>query len=64
VFASLKEAQVLAGDYREHYNHRRPHGGLGYLTPVEFAAIEALSAQSSVPTEELKELESVPRLSS
>ena len=64
VFANLKEAQVLAGDYREHYNHRRPHGGLGYLTPVEFAAIEALSAQSSVPTEELKELESVPRLSS
>jgi len=50
VFANLKEAQVLAGDYREHYNHRRPHGGLGYLTPVEFAAIEALSAQSSVPT--------------
>jgi putative transposase len=60
VFANLKEAKVLAEDYREHYNHHRPHGALGYLTPVEFAAIEALSAQSSVPAEEL---ESIQRLS-
>jgi hypothetical protein len=66
VFANLKEAKVLARDYRDHYNRQRPHGALGYLTPAEFAVIEALSAQksSSVPTEELKELESVPRLSS
>jgi putative transposase len=63
VFANVKEAKVLAKDYRDHYNHHRPHGALGYLTPAEFAAVEALSAQSSVPTEELKELESVPRLS-
>ncbi len=63
VFASLKEAKVLAKDYRDHYNQQRPHGALGYLTPAEFAAIEALSAQSSVPTEELKELQCVPRLS-
>ncbi len=60
LFVNLKEAQVLLEDYREHYNRHRPHGALGYLTPMEFAAIEALSAQSSVPTEEL---ESVPRLS-
>jgi putative transposase len=64
VFANLKEAKILAKDYRDHYNHQRPHGALGHLTPAEFAAIEALSVQSSVPTEELKELESVPRLSS
>jgi putative transposase len=65
VFANLKEAKVLAGDYREHYNQQRPHGALGYLTPAEFAAIEALSAQRalSVPAEGPKELESVPRLS-
>ena len=64
VFANVKEAQVLAEDYRDHYNHHRPHGALGYLTPAEFAAVEALSAESSsVPTDELKELESVPRLS-
>lgn len=41
LFANLKEAQVLAEDYREHYNHHRPHGALGYLTPAEFAAREA-----------------------
>ncbi len=64
VFANLKEAQILAGDYREHYNHHRPHGALGYLTPAEFAAIEALWGQSSVPTEDSEKLESVPRLSS
>jgi len=59
-FANVEEAKVLAEDYREHYNHHRPHGALSYLTPVEFAAIEALSAQSSVPAEEL---ESIQRLS-
>jgi putative transposase len=52
IFANLKEAQVLAGDYQEHYNHSRPHGALGYLTPVEFAARKA------------EQLESVQRLSS
>jgi putative transposase len=51
-FANLKEAQVLAGDYREHYNQSRPHGALGYLTPVEFAAREA------------EQLEFIQRLSS
>ena len=64
VFANLKEAQVLAEDYRDHYNHHRPHGSLGYLTPAEFTAIEALSHQTSGATEESKELEFVPRLSS
>jgi transposase InsO family protein len=65
VFANLKEAKVLAEDYRDHYNHHRPHGALGYLTPAQYTAIEALWAQTtlSVPIEELKELESVPRLS-
>ena len=33
MFANLKEAKVLAEDYRDYYNHRRPHGALGYLTP-------------------------------
>lgn len=52
LFVNLKEAQVLAGDYREHYKHSRSHGALGYLTPAEFAAREA------------EQLESVQRLSS
>ncbi len=53
-FANLKEAKVLAEDYRDHYNHHRPHGALGYLTPTEFAAIEALTDQDSGPSEELE----------
>jgi Integrase core domain len=63
LFVNLKEARVLLEDYRDHCNHCRPNGALGYLTPVEFAAIEALSHQSSGAIEESKELQSVQRLS-
>jgi putative transposase len=38
LFTSLGEARVVVGDYRGHYNHRRPHSSLGYATPAEFAA--------------------------
>ena len=61
MFVNLKEAQVLLEDYRMHYNHKRPHGALGYLTPAEFAAIEALRDQDPCPSERL---ESVQILSS
>ena len=64
LFVNLKEAQVVLEDYRDHYNHCRPHGALGSDTPAEFAAIEALSHQSSGAIEESKELQSVQRLSS
>ena len=37
-FGTLKECKVLVEDYRKEYNHRRPHSGLGYLTPAKFAA--------------------------
>ena len=59
-FANLKEAKVLAEDYRDHYNHHRPHGALGYLTPIEFVTIAALADQGSDLSEQL---ESVQRLS-
>jgi putative transposase len=35
-FDSLFEAQVLIEDWRDEYNHYRPHQSLGYLTPTEF----------------------------
>jgi transposase InsO family protein len=38
VFGSKLEAKVLGREYREKYNHRRPHSSLGDLTPAEFAA--------------------------
>ena len=37
-FGSLLEAQVLAREWRQQYNHVRPHSALGYRTPAEFGA--------------------------
>ena len=39
LFTSLAEARVLVGDYREHYDTRRPHSSLDYRTPAAFAAV-------------------------
>ncbi len=64
LFANLKEAKVLAEDYRGHYNHHRPHGSLGYLTPAEFADLEKLSLQNSGAREDTERLQCVPRLPS
>lgn len=38
VFGSLKEAQIIIEEWREHYNAARPHSALGYQTPREYAA--------------------------
>lgn len=38
LFSDVREAAVLAEDFREGYNQERPHMSLGYLTPTEFAA--------------------------
>lgn len=35
-FASLAEARVLAGQWKQEYNHVRPHSSLGYRTPAEY----------------------------
>jgi transposase InsO family protein len=64
VFANLKEAKVLAEDYRGHYNHHRPHGALGYLTPAEFAEFEKLPLQNSGAEEEMETLQCVSRFPS
>lgn len=34
---TLTEARVVVADFRHHYNHSRPHGKLGYVSPVRFA---------------------------
>lgn len=36
-FRSLEEARVVLRTWRDDYNHHRPHGSLGKLTPSEFA---------------------------
>jgi len=36
---SLTHAKVTIGDWKEEYNHDRPHSSLGYRTPRAHAAI-------------------------
>ena len=60
-FAGLVEAKVLAEEYREHHNHRRPHSALvGYRTPSEFAAS---CGSAGVDGQLAKELRSATALS-
>jgi len=34
IFYSLKEAQIVIEEWRKHYNTKRPHSALGYLSPA------------------------------
>lgn len=36
VFKSIHHARAVIESWRQHYNRERPHGSLGYLTPVEY----------------------------
>ena len=36
LFLSLTEARVVLDQWRNDYNHRRPHGGLNWMTPAAF----------------------------
>jgi transposase InsO family protein len=47
VFESLTAAQRLTRQWRDDYNHHRPHSSLGYVTPAEFAARCTASAPAS-----------------
>jgi transposase InsO family protein len=47
LFYSVKEAKVLAENWRLEYNHHRPHSGLNYKTPAAFAATCIASASAS-----------------
>lgn len=37
LFADGREAQAIIEQWRQEYNHRRPHSSLGYLPPAMFA---------------------------
>lgn len=43
IFVNGHEAQVVIEDWRQEYNHRRPHSSLGYLPPAAFAEQARLS---------------------
>jgi len=52
LFYSVKEAKVVAENWRLEYNNHRPHSGLGYMTPAEFATSCIASAS---PTAQLQQ---------
>ena len=37
IFANGQEVQLAIEQWRQEYNHRRPHSSLGYLPPAVFA---------------------------
>jgi putative transposase len=45
VFLTLAEARETIEAWRHDYNHLRPHGSLGALTPTEFAALKGQEMQ-------------------
>jgi len=47
-FGNLFEARRKIGEWRQEYNQERPHSGLGYRTPAEFARL-ALTSPGSAP---------------
>ena len=46
IFDGLHDARAITAASQEDYNHRRPHGSLGFQTPAGFAAACAASASA------------------
>lgn len=38
LFRSIAHARFMLEAWRDDYNHHRPHGKLGWLTPADYAA--------------------------
>jgi transposase InsO family protein len=49
IFYTLREAQVLIEQWRQHYNRVRPHSALGYRPPAPAARGLALVPRTTVP---------------
>jgi putative transposase len=49
IFYSLKEAQVIIGAWKNHYNRVRPHSSLGYRPPAPMT-MEAIAQQLPTST--------------
>lgn len=49
-FASLSHMRSVIDNWREDYNHRRPHSALGYVPPALFAAQRRTAANKEIPT--------------
>lgn len=46
-FIDVRDARLQSSEWRHHYNHVRPHGSLGYLTPAAFAAQQIVVVQET-----------------
>lgn len=53
LFLSLAEARVVLDQWRMDSNHRRPHGGLNWMTPAAFVAGLDDTATGAVPAASL-----------
>ena len=51
IFYTLREAQVLIEQWRNHYNRVRPHSALGYRPPAPEARGLALVPRNTVQTQ-------------
>jgi hypothetical protein len=47
VFDGLRDARAITAAWKDDYNHRRPHGSLGFQTPAGFAAACAASTSDT-----------------
>jgi transposase InsO family protein len=64
-FESLAAARKLTAAWKDDYNHRRPHGSLGYVAPAVFAArcpasAPELASAAPQPTPPLQQDSGVP----
>ena len=48
-FSCLAEARVVISDWREDYNHHRPHSALAMKAPATFAATRTLPTDAPRP---------------
>ena len=52
LFTTLAEARSIISEWRNTYNHRRPHSSLEGMTPAEFATQWAVSATAAPPLQQ------------
>lgn len=52
IFTNILEAKLLSVEYRDTYNHERPHSSLGDLTPAEFMTEHQRRGAESEKSEE------------
>jgi len=61
-FLSLAEARAIIDEWRNDYNHLRPHSSLGALTPVEFVKQQGGGSLEQVLGSALRPLAQSPQL--